>query len=385
MCAVRRGGAAGRVASCARARSRSSRRRCARPPRVDSSNGCAAEREAGVVDEDVDAAELRRPRRATKRAQLAGSVTSSGSATSVSSRSTRRAPPATRTPCLGEHARGRLPEAGRGAGDDRRLTGEVGARWPMLTAWRMPSRTSCARRATWSTWSVVWCRPKRSSSRRCEPAPRVVAVDAGRRRGRARRAPGSRSSPSRRGGRAPRRRRPRRRARARPRPGRSRPATPRGRSGRTRAAATSSSGSSAPRRGDRRSGRSRFQPVTRTSPPAIAVPTKAARSVATWRNAPRTFRLVAVGPREHERRGEVDGDAGERDDEHDAAVHVRRRDEAADAGVDDPRRATSSSVIAVRLRGEDLRPAEPERPRAARGPRREPRGDERGRRGRRRP
>jgi len=35
----------------------------------------------------------------TKRAELSGSVTSSGSAISVSSRSTRRAPPATRTPC----------------------------------------------------------------------------------------------------------------------------------------------------------------------------------------------------------------------------------------------------------------------------------------------
>ncbi len=36
--------------------------------------------------------------RTTKAAQLSGSVTSSGSAISVSSRSTRRAPPATRTP-----------------------------------------------------------------------------------------------------------------------------------------------------------------------------------------------------------------------------------------------------------------------------------------------
>src|SRR6266542_627203 len=36
---------------------------------------------------------------ATKRLQLSGSVTSGSSPTSVSSRSTRRAPPATRTPC----------------------------------------------------------------------------------------------------------------------------------------------------------------------------------------------------------------------------------------------------------------------------------------------
>ena len=57
----------------------------------------AAEREAGVVDEDVDAAELLE-RALDEAAQLARSVTSSSSATSASIASTRRAPPATRTP-----------------------------------------------------------------------------------------------------------------------------------------------------------------------------------------------------------------------------------------------------------------------------------------------
>jgi hypothetical protein len=42
-------------------------------------------------------------------------------------------------------------------------------------------------------------------------------------------------------------------------------------------------------------GSARSQPVTRMIPPAIAVPAKAARSVARCRNAPRTFRLSRLG------------------------------------------------------------------------------------------
>ena len=87
---------------------------------------------------------------------------------------------------------------------------------------------------------------------------------------------------------------------------------------------------------------------------------------------------LAVGARQHERRDEVHGDADERDDEHDAAVHVGRRDEPAHGAVDDPD-ADEEQRDPVRLRGEDLGASEPERPRAARGARREPRGDERSR------
>ena len=76
-------------------------------------------------------------------------------------------------------------------------------------------------------------------------------------------------------------------------------------------------------------GSARFQPVARTIAPAIAVPAKAARSVATCRKAPRMFRLSRLGRVQQRGRDEVDGDPGQRDDEHDAAAHLGRVDQAA--------------------------------------------------------
>ena len=89
-----------------------------------------------------------------------------------------------------------------------------------------------------------------------------------------------------------------------------------------------------------------------------------------------------VGAREHERRREIHCDADERDDEHDAAVHCGRMDEAARRGVHDPD-AEQQQRDPVRLGGEDLGAAEPERPLSARRPRCETRGDECRREGRR--
>jgi hypothetical protein len=60
-----------------------------------------------------------------ERSQLAASATSSSSAISVSSRSTRRAPPATWMPAAASAARRRAADAGRGAGNDRPLAGQV--------------------------------------------------------------------------------------------------------------------------------------------------------------------------------------------------------------------------------------------------------------------
>jgi hypothetical protein len=77
----------------------------------------------------------------------------------------------------------------------------------------------------------------------------------------------------------------------------------------------------------------------------------------------------------HERRREVDRDAGERDPEHDAAVHGRRRGEPARGRVHDEE-ADDEQRDAVSLRGEDLAAAEPERPRPARGMRRDVRRDQ---------
>ena len=89
-----------------------------------------------------------------------------------------------------------------------------------------------------------------------------------------------------------------------------------------------------------------------------------------------------VGTRQHERGGEVDDDAGERDPEHDAAVHVRRRDETPHRRVHDEER-DHQQRDAVRLRREDLAPPEAEGPGAPRRLGGEPQGDERrGERGR---
>ena len=177
----------------------------------------------------------------------------------------------------------------------------------------------------------MWSRSKRSLEQLLEPAPRLVAVDAGRdehvrgERGKA--------------------------ARHRPDvqvvhlvdvgivddrardvvgidPGRRRleedPAP-------TRGAASSSSEASAPRRAGPRSGRTRFQPVSRMSAPAIAVPTNAARSVATCRNAPRTLRLERSARASTSVAARFTAIADERDDEHDAAAHADRIDEPPDA------------------------------------------------------
>ena len=90
-----------------------------------------------------------------------------------------------------------------------------------------------------------------------------------------------------------------------------------------------------------------------------------------------------LGARQRPRGRDVDHRADEADDEHDAALDVRRV--AAAAGrLDAITPAEHEQRRAVDLRGEDLRTAEPEREAAARRPRRQPRGDQRERRARRR-
>ncbi len=64
---------------------------------LDSSNGARPSASPALLKR-MSRPPSRSTASATKRSLLAGSVTSSGSAISVSSRSTRRAPPATRTP-----------------------------------------------------------------------------------------------------------------------------------------------------------------------------------------------------------------------------------------------------------------------------------------------
>ena len=83
-------------------------------------------------------------------------------------------------------------------------------------------------------------------------------------------------------------------------------------------------------------GSKRFQPVTRMSAPATAVPANAAMSVATWRKAARMLMLRCEPPISDRRRERVDGDRRERDGEHDPAVHLDGVDQAADGAVDDP-------------------------------------------------
>ena len=70
-----------------------------------------------------------------------------------------------------------------------------------------------------------------------------------------------------------------------------------------------------------------------------------------------------------------DGDAAERDGQHDPAVHVEREIEPPDRAVDD-QDADDQQRDAVHLRGEDLEPAEAERPAPPRRARRETRGAE---------
>ena len=80
--------------------------------------------------------------------------------------------------------------------------------------------------------------------------------------------------------------------------------------------------------------------------------------------------------RERGGRAEVDGDSDESRGEHEAAPHLRRVDEAAHGGVDDPH-ADERERDSVGLGGEHLEPREPERPPATRGTAGERGGQER--------
>ena len=252
---------------------------------VDSANGSRPSARPGVVDEDVEPAELGERALDERARSSPGSVTSSSSATSASISSTRRAPPATRAP-------------------SSRSARTVAAPMPLdapVTIAVFPSREAKARELTDARSSAVAAGRARpgASCARGRSARAASARDRAARRGsrrrarraRARRARGSRSSPSRRAGRAPRRRSARRRARGRRPRGRC-PSGERSRKidadSRSRPQLAQSISAATPRLAI---GSKRFQPVRRMSAPAIAVPTNAARSVATCRNAPRTLRL----------------------------------------------------------------------------------------------
>ena len=186
-----------------------------------------------------------------------------------------------------QRTRGRLPDSGRCAGDDRRLAGEVKCRHgAMLSppAWLALRDMVDLERHVMELVPVVRAAAAACAARRGSRSPA--------RRARAPRAPGSRSSPSRRGGRAPRRRRDPRRARRATSSG----SMPGGRAleedaPRFAEQRPARAQASARRRASPAIGSKRSQPVASTSAPATAVPANAARSVATCRNAPRTFRL----------------------------------------------------------------------------------------------
>jgi Ser/Thr protein kinase RdoA (MazF antagonist) len=90
--------------------------------------------------------------------------------------------------------------------------------------------------------------------------------------------------------------------------------------------------------------------------------------------APRSA-VPAARPGDHQRRGQVDGDPGQRDDEHRAAGHRGRRHEVPDRGVPQPRREQHQRD-AVGLRGHDLGALEAVGVPSGRRPRGQPRGDE---------
>ena len=92
--------------------------------------------------------------------------------------------------------------------------------------------------------------------------------------------------------------------------------------------------------------------------------------------APLDVERAPVRAGELPRGDEVDADPDERDNEDRPAARVRRRDEAPDSAVDD-QAGEHEQRSAVRLRGEDLRAAQPERLVPARRPSREPQHDER--------
>ena len=92
--------------------------------------------------------------------------------------------------------------------------------------------------------------------------------------------------------------------------------------------------------------------------------------------APLDVERPAVRAGELPRREEVDPDPDEGDDEDRRAARVRRRDESTDRAVDDqPGKYEQRGP--VRLRGEDLRAAQPERAVPSRRLSREPQHDER--------
>ena len=111
-----------------------------------------AEREPGVVEEDVDASE-----------RLDGGRDEAFTALRIDDVELELdvglepvdAPGAAGDANAGilQRARGRLPDSGRCARDDRRLAGEVKCRHGAML-----SSTGCERCATWSTWSVTWWR-----------------------------------------------------------------------------------------------------------------------------------------------------------------------------------------------------------------------------------
>ena len=76
--------------------------------------------------------------------------------------------------------------------------------------------------------------------------------------------------------------------------------------------------------------------------------------------------LSRLARREQQRRGEVDEDPDQRDDEHDPALDLRRIDQTADRAVQDPY-PDDQQRQPVDLRGQDLHPLVSERPAAARG------------------
>jgi hypothetical protein len=287
------------------ARSRSSRARSPRPPR-STPERVAAEREAGVVDEDVEPpSSLDRRGDEALAARRVGDVE------------------------LERDVRLEPLDAARAAGDARARSASaraVAAPIPLdapVTIAVLPSSSYAATRdsnerdrrrlaprarGAWSTCSVVWCRPKRSSSSRSSRAARARGSRRRARRARARTSAGSRSSPSRRGGRAPRRRRRRPRARARPRRVDVPPASLQEDPADSRSSASSTRASAR-----RREARDRVEAVPageqeheRARDGRAGERGEVGRDV---QERAAHVQALAARAREHERRGEVDRDA----------------------------------------------------------------------------
>ena len=121
-----------------------------------------------------------------------------------------------------------------------------------------------------------------------------------------------------------------------PRRGRCRRARARGRSASTRAGAPTLAADHQRRDGEARDRVEAVPAGEQDERARDAVPAKAARSVATWRYAPRTLRLSRLAPCEHAVATRLTAMPAERDGEHDPAVHVGGRDQPAHRLVDDP-------------------------------------------------